>query len=241
MAFSRRSALTALALPTLALVFTGLSPLSAGAVLKHPTTSSVLLAAKAALGKETSVHVKVSSVSTKGPNSVVADIGKTSGRETYVAGDETFTIEVTPAYAYLSGSKQGLINLMDLTVKEQKKVGTRAIAMKVGTSPYANFKSNLTSGSFANLLPLAKGTTLLTKRDAATGGYQLKWKDAATSSSAASTSVLTISAGKEALPIKETVTTVDGTSQTRFSQWGERVTVTVPKSTVPFASVIPKS
>jgi hypothetical protein len=237
----RKSSLTLLALPLCALTFAGVAPSVANAAVKHPTVASLLKAANAALLSEDSVHVKVSTISGKVASSVIADIGKTSGRESYHSGDESFTISVTPTYAYLSGSKEGLIKLMDLTEVEQQKVGTHAIAMKKGTSPYTTFDSNLTSSTFANLLPHAKGTTLLAKRDAATGGYQLSWHEAATSSSPASTTVITISAGKKALPLKESVTTSEGKSKTTFTQWGEAVKVTAPTSTVSYTKIFPTS
>jgi hypothetical protein len=235
----RRTTLTLLALPTLALLLGGFLPLGAGAATKHPTISSVLLAARSALLTETSVHVKVLTHSGTTTASVVADIGKSSGRETYLSGDETFTIDVTPTYAYLSGSEDGLINLMDLTVNQQKKVGAQAISMKKGSKPYAAFKSNLTSASFAHLLPGATGTTLLAKRDVTTGGYQISFNEAATTKSPATTTVITIAAGKKALPIKEAVTSSEGKSVTTFSHWGEAVTVKVPSSTVAYATVFP--
>jgi hypothetical protein len=41
------------------------------------------------------------------------------------------------------------------------------------------------------------------------------------------------------LPIKESVTTAEGTSKTTFTQWGENVDVKVPTSTVAYAKVFP--
>ena len=79
----RRTSVTLLALTTLALAVGGILPLESGAATKHTTTSSVLLATQTALLTETSVHVKVSTHTGTTTASVVADIGKTSGRETY--------------------------------------------------------------------------------------------------------------------------------------------------------------
>jgi hypothetical protein len=232
--------LAVLALPVLALGVASVASVSAGAA-KRPTVASILASAKTALSSETSVHVNVVTKSGKVASSVVADIGKTSGREIYHSGNESFTITVTPSFAYLSGSKEGLIKLMDLTANEQKQVGSSAIAMKKGSSPYTTFDSNLTSGTFTKLLPLAKGTTLLSKRDAATGGYRLSWNETATSTTPASTTIITISSGTKALPLKETVTTADGTSQTTFTQWGEDIVLTPPTATVPYSKVFPTS
>jgi len=213
------------------------TPLASQGAVKNPSAATVLAAAAKALKSQTGVHIKVSTVSGKVDSSVVADLGTTSGTETYVSGDETFTIVVTPTYAYLSGSKTGLTTLMGLTSAEQKKVGSEAIAMKEGTTPYKTFQSNLTSSAFSELLPTAKGTTLESARDKATGGYQLSWATKATSSIPASTSVMVVSAKSPTLPLNETVTTANGKSHTTFTKWGEKVKVTKPSSTIAYASV----
>src|SRR5271156_6371822 len=133
--------LSALAVMTMAVV--SASALSASAAVAKPTTTTVLKAASSAIAKQTSVHIKVSSLSSATPSSVVADIGKKQGSETFTEGAETFSITVTPTFAYLSGSATGLTNIMGLTAAEQKKVGKSAISMKVGSTPYETFKSNL--------------------------------------------------------------------------------------------------
>lgn len=213
------------------------APLGAGASGSGATAASILAATKAALTNVKGVHIDVSSVDGTTKSTVSADIGATAGRETYTTGDETFTIVVTPTFAYLSGSKAGLITLMGLTAAEQKLVGTKAISMKKGSSAYTEFADNLTTGAFTDLLPTAKETSLLSARDKTTGGYQLQWKTKATSSNPKATSVLTVSSGKKALPIKETVTTAQGSSLTTFSKWGETVTVSAPSSTVPYTTI----
>jgi hypothetical protein len=237
----RRSSLY---LSVLAIFSTGLvtsAGVVAGAAVAKPTTASILSATSKVLDKEVSVHVKVSSLSGKVASSVVADIGKTSGTETFKEGKESFTITVTPKYAYLSGSTTGLTKIMGLTSAEQKKVGTSAISMKEGSTPYTTFKENLTTGALTKLLPEAKGTTLLKKRDKATNGYDLSWVTAASSDSPKTTTVMTISSGKKSLPIKELVSTSDGTSETTFTRWGESVEVVVPTSTIPYDTVFPAS
>jgi len=242
MAIIRRTSLrvTSLALLSTALVVG--TPLAAHASGSHPTVASILKAAQAAIVKENGVHVTVATVSGKTDSSVIADIGKTSGTETYVSGNESFTITVTPTYAYLSGSQKGLTTLMGLTAAEQKKIGKHSMAMKKGTSYYTTFKSNLTSGTtFASLLPVAKGTRLLGTRDKNTKGYDLKWTAKATSTQPKTTTVMTFSSKGTTLPIKDAVSTSTGKSETTFSKWGETVSVKVPSSTIPYAQVIPAS
>jgi hypothetical protein len=215
----------------------GASSLAAQAALKNPTTASVIAAAKTSLAKETGVHIVVSTENDKVLSSVVANIGTSSGFETYKEGKETFTISVTPKYAYLSGSTSGLTKLMGLTAAEAKEVGTKSIIMKKGTSPYTTFETNLTSAAFAQLLPAAKGTTLLAKRDKSTNGYQLTWTTAATSSSPKTTSVLVISSGSATVPLKESVSTSAGDSHTTFTNWDQPFAVTVPSSTIAYSKV----
>jgi hypothetical protein len=240
MPFPRRTPLT-LSLVALSGALILGPALVAQAATTSPTTASVLASATKTLNKETGVHIVVTTVDKKVDSSVVADNGTASGTETYMSGTETFTITVTPKDAYLYGSKKGLTKLMGLSSSEQSKVGSEAIVMKAGSSPYSTFHSNLTSGAFSQLLPPAKGTSLLAKRDKATKGYQLSWTTAKTSSTPKELSILTISSGAKALPLKETVTTSDGASHTAFTKWGESVQVQIPSKTIPYATVFPAS
>jgi hypothetical protein len=202
-----------------------------------PTAATIIAAATKSLTKETGVHIAVSTDDDKVLSTVVANIGKTSGYETYKKGGETFTISVTPTYAYLSGSKTGLTTLMGLTAKEAKAVGSKSIAIKKGSSQYTTFKTNLTSAAFSQLLPAVKGTTLLSARDKSTGGYQLTWTTAATSTSPKTTSLLVISSGSATVPLKESVSTTSGKSRTTFTKWDKSFNVKIPTSTIAYSKV----
>ena len=235
----RRSSLKLTSLALLSGVLVLGAPLVAHASVSNPSIKTVLAAAKISLAKQKGVHVNVHSLTGSVASSVVADIGETSGTETYVSGKESFTITLTPTYAYLSGSASGLTTLMGLNSSEQKKVGRASISMKKGTTQYTTFQTSLTTGAFSQLLPLAKGTTLLSKRDKSTNGYDLKWKKKTTTSTPSSTSTLTISSGTKALPLKEYVTTSVGSSSTTFTKWGEKVNVVAPSSTIAYSKVFP--
>jgi hypothetical protein len=202
-----------------------------------PTAATVIASAKTSLAKETGVHIAVSTTEDKVLSTVVANIGTSSGYETYKKGKETFTITVTPTYAYLSGSNSGLTTLMGLTSAEAKKVGTKAISIKKGISQYTTFKTNLTSAAFSQLLPAVKGTTLLAARDKTTNGYQLTWTTAATSSAPKTTSLLVISSGSANVPLKESVSTSSGESHTTFTKWNKSFNVKVPSSTIAYSKV----
>jgi hypothetical protein len=209
----------------------------AGAASSTPTAASVIAASTAALSGRSGVHVVIATVNSGTHTSAVADIGLSAGHETYTSGTNYFDAAVTKKAAYLSGSTSGLETLMGLTAKQAKKVGSSWITMKAGSTQYKQFWLNLTAKGFAGLLPTAKGTTLLPARDASTGGYQLQWSTKATTSAAAATTVLVISAGRHALPLRETVTTKTGSSVTTFSHWGEKVHFSAPHATVAYSKV----
>jgi hypothetical protein len=239
MSFScrRRFQITSLVLGTaLALSVT---PIAAQASVNNPTTKSVLKATKNAMAKEAGVHIYVTSTTGTAKSVVVVDIGATYGQETIQSGKNKVKILVTPSDAYLSGSATGLTTIMGLTSAEQKKVGTLSVVMKAGTTPYTSFKSNLTTTVLAGILPAAKGTKYKTSSDSSSD-YQLTWSTAASSTAAATKSVLTISSGSKTLPIKEVITGSSGGGTTTFSKWGEKVVEHAPAkaNTIPYAKVI---
>jgi hypothetical protein len=203
---------------------------------KNATASSVLKAVKTAMSHESGVHIAVTSSSGTTHSTATVDIGSKGGTETYVSGSSHVKIVVTPTSAFLSGNKTGLINLVGLTAAQQKLVGSKAISMKVGTSPYASFKSNLTTSAFASFLPTTTSVSL--SRDKA-NHYVLTWTTKATSTSPKVTSTLTISSGAKSLPLKEVATASTGGGTTVFSKWGESVATPTPptSSTISYATV----
>ncbi|MGD0219792.1 MAG: hypothetical protein ABSC73_04940, partial [Acidimicrobiales bacterium] len=209
------------------------------------TTSSVLKAAKAAMAKQTGVHVVDSVKSGSVSQLMIADFGTKSGEETLSEGKERLTVKLTPTYAYFSGNSSGL-TATGLTAAQAKKVGKDWISMKAGTSEYASIKSDLTVSALAVLLPATKGTTLSTTVTAGvhlstvTDGvhlYVLKWTTAATSSTSKLSNTMTISAVGATLPVEVITTAPSGSATTKFSKWGEHVAVSTPPaaSTISYA------
>ena len=129
---------------------------------------------------------------------------------------------------------------MGLSAKEQKKVGTDAISMKAGTTPYKSLKSSITIPVLANLLPAVKGTAYSTRAVDGQQYYELSWTTKATSSTSKSKSVLTISEGAAVLPIRAVSTSSSRNGTTTFSKWGERISVSVPPTSqiIPYSKVI---
>jgi len=239
MSFSPRRRFQLISLALGATLVLAVAPIAAQASVDNPTTKTVLKATLKAMTKESGVHVYVNSTSGTATSIVTVDIGATYGQETIRSGKSLVKIIVTPTDAYLSGSATGLTTLMGLTSAEQKKVGTLSVVMKAGTSPYTSFKSNLTTAVLSGILPVAKGTKYKTSSDSKKD-YQLTWKTAATSSAAATKSVLIISSGSKTLPLKEVITGSGGGGTTTFSKWGEHVVEHAPAAanTIAYAKVI---
>jgi hypothetical protein len=236
--YTRLVAASAVVLATLGL----LSPTAEAAGAGAPTTSSVLTSAKSAIGKQTSVHLVLTSrsSSTAVEEHIKADLEKTSGIETISVGSETAVIKVTPSYGYLSGNSSGLTKLFGLTSAEVNKVGRDWVSFKAGTSQYKDLAASLTVSSVTSVLPAAKGTKLHTPAPAAKKLYTLKWDTAATSSEPALANTLTLSAIGAILPVQETSTAPGGGKETvALSKWGEHVLVSAPAagSTISFSSL----
>ena len=222
--------------------FVLLSATAEAAGARAPTAGSVLTAAKSAIGKQTSVHLVVTSSSGTGSaeENLRADLGNTSGIETISEGTEKVVIKVTPTYAYLSGDSSGLTKIFGLTSAEAKQLGSDWLTLKAGTSQYKALATSVTVSSVGSVLPPAKGTQLYAPAPPAKKFYTLKWSTAATSSEPALASSLTLSAHGATLPVLETTTAVGAGKQTvALSKWGEHILVRAPPagSTIPLSKV----
>ena len=90
----------------------------------------MLTSAKSAIGKQTSVHLVVTSRSSSSSveERLEADLAKTSGKETISVGSEAAMIKLTPTYAYLSGNSSGLTKIVGLTSAQVKKLGRASVS-----------------------------------------------------------------------------------------------------------------
>jgi len=210
-----------------------------GAAASAPaTTSSVLKAVRAAMAKQTGVHVVTFSKSGPYVMLLTADVGTKSGQETWSEGKATVTIRLTTTGAYISGNSYGLTTMGHLTAAQAKKVGKDWIYVKAGTSGYAAFKSGFSIAALAGYLPVAKGTKLSTTTTDGVRQYVLKWTTTGSSSTLKLSNTMTISAVGATLPVEKITTTAkSGSETTKFSMWGEHVAVSAP----PVASTIPES
>jgi len=210
----------------------------AGAASASPT--SILSAAKAALAKQSGVHLVISVKSGKNTTTEVADLGKTVGVESVSSGSAKATVEISATYGYMGGNSSGLTSLMGLTAAEAKKLGSKWMSLKEGTSPYTDLKSSATIPALTSLFPAVKGTSSSTEQSGGSEIYVLKWTTAKTSSTPALSNVLTVSEGSNALPIKEVTSDSTASETTSFSKWGESVVVTAPavNQTVAYTTIV---
>jgi len=178
----------------------------------------------------------------QGSNTTVeeADLGTSTGVESIISGTAKATVEIAPAFGYMTGDSSGLTSLIGLTAAQAKKLGTKWMSLKAGTAPYSDLKSAATIPALQALLPAVKGTASSTETVGNTKLYVLKWTLAATSSSPKLTDVLSISMGKTPLPVKETESDGSASETTEFSRWGESVVVHAPAAaaTVPYTSIV---
>ena len=219
--------------------------LGASASATVNTTSSVLKATKAAIAKQSSVHLvlKVKPNSTSGTEKVIGDLGKKNGVESVSLGKSTITLKVNSTFGYVDGNSSGLTTLFGLTSGQAKKLGKNWMSLKAGSTEYSNFESGLTISSITGVLPAAKGTKLSTEVVKGAKLYVLEWTTAATSSAPELSDTLTVSAAGATLPIEVTMAASGGGLETiTFSKWGEPVVVSAPPagSTTAYSKITAK-
>jgi len=211
-----------------------------GAAASTPaTTSSVLKAARAAILRQTGVHLVESFISNSVSLRFVVDLGTKSGQETAIFGLARLRFRLTPTYLYVDGNSSGLTTLFGLTATQVQKVGHDWISVPHGTSEYARVKSALSVSRLVRYLPPANGTTLSTT---VTGGaqlYVLEWTTAATSSLPKRSNTMVFSAVGATLPAELIVATAGSYTTTKYSKWGEHLDVRAPPvaSTISYSKV----
>jgi hypothetical protein len=203
------------------------------------STTSILSAAKSSLANQKGVHLAVSVKQGSTTTLEVADLGTTTGIESIISGSAKATVEVAPSFGYMQGDSSGLTTLIGLTAAQAKKLGTKWMSLKAGTTPYSDLKTSATIPAVRDLLPAAKGTTSAIKTINGKKLYILKWTSAATSSAPKLSNVLSITMGSTALPVQEIVSDSTASETTNFTKWGENVVVHAPaaSATIPYTTI----
>ncbi len=192
--------------------------------------SSLIKTVKVAIGKESGA--KLVSIEHSTSSSDVAKeslfAGTSSGQESFAAGAADVKIKVTSSDAYVSGSSSGLTTILGMSSADAKKIGSKWVYWKHGTTEYSDLKADVTVSSLTSVLPKAKGTKLSTHVTAGSTLYVLKWTTAATSSTSKLSNTLSVSMRTD-LPVQSTSTASGGTKvTTTFSGWGKHVRVSAP-------------
>ena len=214
-------------------------PSVAEASTNTPTVKELVNNAKTSLSKVSGVHISVTSKNGKVKSSIVVEMGTTSGQEVIKLGTDHVTVSVTPKWAYLKGNAAGLTKIMGLTSAQAKKLGSSTMDMKVGTTQYTSLEQNLTTPVLTGILPALTNKKLHVTKGPSAHQYNLDWSTAASSTSLATTTVLTFSVGNTTLPVTESITNSKGVGKTTFSNWNESVKVNTPakSSLVTYAHV----
>jgi hypothetical protein len=234
---NRTRNLVSLVLPAALLLTPVLASTQASAAT---STTSILTAAKTALANQKSVHMAVSVKEGSTTTLEVADLGTTTGIESIISGSAKATVEVAPTFGYMEGDSSGLTSLIGLTAAEAKKLGTKWMSLKPGSTAYSDLKTSATIPAVRDLLPAVKGTTSSIETIRGIKLYVLKWTTAATSSAPKLSNVLSISMGSTLLPVKEVVSDSTASETTEFTKWGENIVVHAPAAaaTIPYTTIV---
>jgi hypothetical protein len=207
--------------------------------------TSLVAAIKKAILAKGSVHA-VSKGYQTGTEAAVEtvgwDIGRTSATVSIAEGKAVVAIRVTPKVAYFSGNDSGLTKIAGLSSTQAKRVGSRWVEMKAGTSQYDGFAvSNTISSLPAAILPASTSSVKL-----ASGTFEgerlnvLTWKMTPSGSSVQLTEELVVTATPQPLPVAETTTGGGDTRTDSFTNWGLHFTVPVPSPTscIPYSRAV---
>ncbi len=224
-----------------AIVAVASAAFSTPAYAGSPSVSSVIKTVKAAMKKEPGAELVSTEHSTSSSAGAKESLeaGTTSGQETFSKGDADLAIKVTPTDAYVRGSSSGLTTILGMSAADAKKIGSKWVYWKHGTTQYADLEADVTVSSLTSVLPKAKGTKLSTRATKGSTLYVLRWTTAATSSAPKLSNTLSVSTRTD-LPVRATSTASGGTKvDTTFSDWGKHVLVSAPPagSTVPGSTI----
>jgi hypothetical protein len=219
-------------------------PVAQGKVASRTGTLevSIVAAAKKAILAQRSVHIVVTQYRGKSKAAaerIVADTGTSTGIETLTAGHASATIMVRAASAYFSGDPAGLTTLIGVSSSAAKKIGSRWVEIKAGTSEYKNLAAeNLISSLPASILPAAGSSGALSTGTAAGQQvYLLTWQATPSGSGTTISERLVLAATAAPLPISETGSAAGDTQTVQFTRWGERLAVAAPSPVIPFSSL----
>jgi len=144
MSFSPRRRLQLISLALGATLVLAVTPIAAQASVKDPTTKSVLKATLKPWPRSPGPHLRHVE-----DRHAVQRRGRRHWRQLRrrddSIGQELREDRGHPDRRVPERSPTGLTTIMGLTAAEQKKVGTRSVVMKSGTTPYTSFHSNLTT------------------------------------------------------------------------------------------------
>jgi hypothetical protein len=204
-----------------------------------PSAKQLISKTLATMSGQSSVRLTIKSKdnSTKQSETVTEDVGKSTGLESIQYGTASANVRLTSQAAYISGNTAGLEHIVGLSSNGAKSVGEKWIVVKKGSSQFTGIVDGGTIGPLAKaLLPTSpKSVTVKSSTFDGHDAYAMNWSTS--SSGSKITLALVIASHGASLPIQLTATEGSFISVTSFGNWGETITVNVPKSTIEYSKV----
>jgi hypothetical protein len=200
------------------------------------SAKAIVMAALRAARREGSVHVRLESEA-GGGYIQDDDAGAGSGSQQIRVSSLHMTVRIVGARAYVKVTHTGGEFFVGMAGVRPALYLNRWISYRPGD---ANYKAVASAGTMASMLSYMKPKGALSKAGSAMisghptvgvwGGYL------------GSRGCLSVSTTGKPLPVRLTVTTVDGSNVTvSFSHWGEPVNITAPANAIPASTLLPSA
>jgi hypothetical protein len=209
-----------------------------------PSAKTLIANAKRAILAQNSVHfvITVNDETTKQTESVVGDVGKKTGTESFSAGKDTASLRVNSVGAYIEGNSAGLEEFFGMPKADAGKVGSKWITVKAGSSQYSSLQSSVALSTLStSLFPATKSVKVIKAKQSGVEIYELEWTVKA--SGTTTDRLLEIASSGAPLPISAVGTslaTSGGVLQTiSLGKWNESLNIPSPSAsdTIAFSSL----
>jgi hypothetical protein len=228
-----------------ALTLVGLELGTALPVTAAPTTSAPKLLAAALKAAQTSgsAHFVETAISGKQSQKIVGDVSASSASQTVSGAGSGLQAQLIGSAIYINGGAVSLESALQLTAAQATPNANKWIAISSTDAPFSGLSQALSlAATLSSFTPKAKGLHL--GSTTSVGGVKvipISGTPASLSKGTTGTVTLYVSAKAPYLPVKGSVALANKSQHFSesvvFSNWGGKVTLTAPVSTVPYSSI----
>jgi hypothetical protein len=227
-----------------ALTFAGLELGTAIPVGAAQSSASKLMAATlAAAQKSGAVHFVETATSGKQTQKIVGDVSATAASQTVSGAGSSLQAQLIGSTIYITGSATSLESALQLTAAQATPNANKWIAISSSDAPFQSVSQALTLGAtLSDFTPKAKGIHLGSAKTV--GGVKVTPISGTPSSlSKGTTGTVTqqVSAKSPNLPVQGSLALKNKSQHFSeavvFSNWGAKVALTAPASTVAYSSI----